>query len=384
MKRKTLNRIAIGVLGTIAIFYFVGQIFITQSFTITSGSMEGSLLTGDKIWVSKTEFGARVPFTPLSIPFVSASQQNAFKPYVASVQLPYWRFGGNRSIEHGEIILFNFPPEYKNGTPIDKRENYIKRCIGLPGDLIEMRMGKVYCNDSICTNPSLTQHAYKVRFDENFTELVLDSLEIVDFDYLGERLYLMQLNERQTYLLSVLENTKEMEPIIRNKGWKDRTVFPHHPSYKWNLDNYGPLWIPRKGETIELNGENWLLYGEYIQAHEGLTDLLWDEKTQHAYLNDQPVDFYTFQMDAYFVIGDNRYNSEDSRIWGFVPENHIIGKPYYVWQSDDGVTGNLNEIDELRYEKYRSWWPYRQQIFRMDSPGPGKSDFEANDRSNTN
>jgi len=329
---------------------------MVQTYTVGSGSMEGSLLTGDKVLVSKRAFGARLPITPLSIPFLpSKIPLIDTKTYFPFLQLPYFRLTGTEEIDLGEVIVFNFPPEHLLDTPVDKRQSYIKRCVGTPGDSLEIRNGWIYVNDSLYINPTLTQHGYKVRFAGNFDAARLDSIEVKDHQYLGNRTYLMHLNARQIYLVSILAETEEMEPIIRRRGWFDEQVFPNHSKIMWNLDNFGPLWIPEKDITIPLTEENFILYRDAIRSYEGNETLEW--RTDKAYINDEAVLEYTFDMDYFFVVGDNRFNSRDSRHWGFVPENHIIGKPTYIWQSPDGETGPIEKIDSIRYwKKYRNYW----------------------------
>lgn len=319
--------------------------------------MEGSILKGDKVLVSKMAYGARVPNTPFSLPFLPDKLPwLEWKTYFPYVQLPYLRFEPENEIASGDIIVFNFPPDHLKGLPVDKRETYIKRCIATAGDTIEVRTGYIYLNDSLYLNPTLAQHEYQVSVEKLFTPEKLDSLTIKEFQMIGEKKYLMHINDRQIYLLGISDNVTNMQPIVRRPGWMDKEVFPNHRRFKWNLDNFGPLWIPKKGATIPMTREHYILYDDIISHFEGNESFEWGSD-RGAYLNGEVISEYTFKMDYHFVIGDNRYNSIDSRHWGFVPESHVLGKPTYVWQSLDGETGDVENMGRIRYSKYyNGWW----------------------------
>lgn len=318
--------------------------------------MEGSILKGDKIVVSKTAYGARIPTTPITIPFLPDELPLVdWKTYFPYLQLPYLRFEGEKPIASGDIIVFNFPPDHLKGLPIDKRETYIKRCIATAGDTITIKNGYIYLNDSLYLNPTLTQHEYRVNVEQAFSQEKMDSLTVTEYQLIGERTYLMHINERQIYLLGISDNVTNMEPIVRRAGWMDKEVFPNHSRFKWNLDNFGPLWIPKKGASIELTEQNCILYDDILAHFDGNDSFEWRKGA--AYINGELTKHYTFKYDYHFVIGDNRYNSVDSRHWGFVPETHVLGKPTYVWQSLDGETGPVAEMGSIRYSKYyNSWW----------------------------
>lgn len=319
--------------------------------------MEGSILKGDKILVSKMAYGARVPYTPLSIPFfpdkIPIMEWKTYFPYL---QLPYLRFEAEKAIASGDIIVFNFPPDHLKELPIDKRETYIKRCIATAGDTIEVRNGYIFLNDSLYLNPTLTQHEYHVRVEQLFSKEKMDSLTITNFQLIDKNTYSMHINERQIYLLGISDNVTNMQPLVRRPGWMDKEVFPNHSKFKWNLDNFGPLWVPKKGSMIELTEANCILFDDIISNFEG-NDSFEYRSGDGPRINGKLEKVYTFKQDYFFVIGDNRYNSIDSRHWGFVPESHVLGKPTYVWQSLDGETGPVEDMGSIRYSKYyNNWW----------------------------
>ncbi len=320
--------------------------------------MEGSLLKGDKVLVSKMAYGARLPNTPLSLPFLPDKLPwLEWKTYFPYIQLPYLRFEPENEIVSGDIIVFNFPPDHLEGIPVDKRETYIKRCVATAGDTIEIKTGYIFLNDSLYLNPTLTQHEYHVSVKQLFSQEKLDSLTVTNFQLIDQNTYSMHINERQIYLLGISDNVTNMLPLVRRPGWMDKAVFPNHSRFKWNLDNFGPLWVPKKGESIPLTRENCILYDDIISHFEGNDSFEWRATSDAPYVNGELAQAYTFKMDYHFVIGDNRYNSIDSRHWGFVPESHVLGKPTYVWQSLDGETGDVAEMGKIRYGKYYNhWW----------------------------
>jgi len=211
-------------------------------------------------------------------------------------------------------------------------------------------------NDSLYLNPTLTQHEYHVSVEQLFSEEKMDSLTITNFQLIDKNTYSMHINERQIYLLGISDNVTNMMPLVRRPGWMDKEVFPNHSKFKWNLDNFGPLWVPKKGGMIELTEANCILYDDIISNFEGNESFEY-RSGEGARINGKLEKVYNFKQDYHFVIGDNRYNSIDSRHWGFVPESHVLGKPTYVWQSLDGETGAVEDMGRIRYSKYyNNWW----------------------------
>ena len=229
--------------------------------------MNNTLKEGDYIVVNKLAYGTRIPITPLSLPIGDT--------YVDWIQTPYFRLPGFTSVAHNDIIVFNFPLDKE--LPIDHRQEYIKRCIGLPGDTIQIKKGIV----SINTKNIIEPENILFLFDEKQNRLLIDSAAY------------------------------------------SPAVFPNSSNIKWNADNFGPLYIPKKGENIILTKNNMLLYKKVIEEYENNEIKI---KNDSVFINNQYRLTYTFKMNYYFAMGDNRYNSIDSRFWGFVPENHLIGR----------------------------------------------------------
>ena len=384
--------------------YFI-NIFVFQNYQIPSSSLEKSLLVGDYLFVSKLSYGPRVPNTPIAFPLV----QNTFpffncKSYLDWPEWDYKRVKGFGEVKRNDIVVFNFPagdtvalkvqnPDYytlveeygrdqvwgdKNTfgeviyRPVDKRENYVKRCIGMPGDTIEIRDNQVYIDGKAAQNPEKLQYNYFIETDgsmlseEQFRllEISKDDRVLINgnnntnlMSFLG-----IQPNEQGQFnpvyhfpmTQKALETIKKLpivkRVIIEPDSFGGATYFPVDYSTGWSRDNYGPLWIPKKGATIPLTAENIGLYSRCIRNYEGNT---LEVKEGKAYINGQPADFYTFQYDYYWMMGDNRHNSADSRSWGFVPEDHIVGKPIMIWLSLDKDRGIFD--GGIRWNRMFRW-----------------------------
>jgi len=359
------------------------RIFLVEAYTIPTSSMEKSLLIGDYLFVSKINIGARVPNTPLSFPFVHHTMplSESSKSYLEWIELPYKRFPGWSTIDNMDVIVFNYPDGdtlsdkfqsnvsyyqlvrqfgrdnvWKNkqyfgniiARPVDKRENFIKRCIGIAGDTIRIIDRVVYINGKEEINPGKRQFKYLVRTDgsslntKNLERLGI--IEQISTDNQGN--YEMTLTEEAVEKLKNFNTVKLIEPMIIPEGYQDPNIFPHDPAYHWNVDNYGPVVVPKKGTTVTLTIENLPLYKRIIDVFES-NDL--DVRDNTIYINGQKADSYTFKMDYFWMMGDNRHNSADSRYWGFVPEDHVVGEAIFVWLSLDEKKGLFD--GKIRWNK---------------------------------
>lgn len=372
------------------IVYFVFA-FIGQNYQIPSSSLEKTLLTGDYLFVNKTVYGPRVPMTPVHFPLVHNELPFGLgKSYAESPSLGYHRLRGLRSVERGDIVVFNFPagdtvmskvsnPDYytlvksfgrdavlgnpatfgeRIWRPVDRRENYVKRCVGLPGDTLSIRQGVIYVNGKPEKQPENVQFNYVVqsaRFP--VTEQVWQELGVAKDDIavdtsVGQ--YPQQARQNgfvvgddgtvpPVYILPLtaamaenLSSRADIALVRRLPVFPEGNLFPDGASLSWTIDDYAadkPLVIPAKGMTVTVDNSNWSTYERAIRVYENNPDARMVDGT--LYIGGKPVREYTFKMDYYFMMGDNRHNSLDSRYWGFVPEDHIVGTPWRVLISFD-------------------------------------------------
>lgn len=340
--RKSKTREWIDALIFAVIAATIIRTFLIEAFTIPTPSMEKSLLVGDFLFVSKVNYGARTPMTPLSFPF--AHQELPLiggKSYSEAIKLPYYRLPGFSKIKNNDVVVFNYPME--DDRPVDKQTHYIKRCIGIPGDSISVVDGTVVLNSKKVEIPEKGQYIYDVSTNGvGFNPRILENLNITEGGPgMAEGDLRLFMTKEAATAISKMSNVKSVHKLSAPAGVYEDYIYPHHPMFPWNVDNFGPLYIPKKGDKITLDAKNVILYKRCITKYEGNT---LEEKDGKVFINGKPETSYTFKMDYFFMMGDNRHNSADSRFWGFVPDDHIVGKAVFIWMSWDANAGFFNKI----------------------------------------
>jgi len=314
-----------------------------EAYTIPTPSMEKSLLVGDFLFVSKIHYGARTPKTPLQVPLTHQKIWGTDIPsYLDWIQLPQYRLPGFSSVKRNDVVVFNYPDELQ--YPVDLKTNYIKRCVGVPGDVFEVDSMQVKINGQPMENPDKMQFSYILRTKNQLRNDALLRYNITDVNDLTNTKTLFEIHATKENIAK-LKSQPFVDTLFLSLYPKDMyrpEVYPQDTMFKWNQDYFGPLTIPAKGMTVKLTPENVALYGQVIQRYEGLDDVKIDG--YRVYIEGKEVFDYTFKQNYYFMMGDNRHNSLDSRFWGFVPEDHIVGKALFIWLSLDPNGSFLSKV----------------------------------------
>lgn len=338
------------------------RMFLIEAYVIPTSSMEGSLLVGDFLFVSKAHYGIRTPQTVAMIPLLhNRTPIIDRESYLKKPSLPYFRFPAFENIKHNAPVVFNYPEgdsvyltpqraysyhDVKRGAlnaaqfrnyelvtrPIDKKDHYIKRCIGLPGDSLEIRDQQVYINGQPADNPTNIQFTYIVRSKSgSFNVNRLEEWGVSINDHQGASQGYYHLNKEQVEKLKGLGEDVVVTPYSPQPN-RPNHLFPHDPTNfpGFTYDNYGPIYIPKKGVTTQIGPKNIAMFERVIKVYEGNK---LEIKEGKIFINDAEATSYTFKQDYYWMMGDNRHNSEDSRVWGYVPADHVVGKPLFIWFS---------------------------------------------------
>jgi len=279
--------------------------------------MNGNLFEGDYVVINKLAYGARLPLTPLSFG----------NKYLDWIRVPYTRVFGYSDVQRNDIVAFNF--SLTDELPVDMREEYIKRCVALPGDTLQVKNGIVFVN-SASNEPANIYNLYHVVFNEKADTVLLKSLNIAVGQNPSDKDQQLFMSTEQAAMLLKTGTLKSVTLEVKDNNIYDPAVFPNYPEFKWNMDQLGPIYIPREGDSIKLTLKNLLIYQRIIERFE---KAVLSFKNDSVFVDGTFKNYFTFDNDYYFMIGDNRHNSTDSRHWGFIPRSHIIGRASMVLHS---------------------------------------------------
>ncbi len=395
-QRKSIGREWADAIAFAVIAATFVRTFIFEAYTIPTTSMEGELLAGDFLFVSKVNYGPRFPITPVAFPFAHHTMPLVGgKAYSEIIQLPYMRFPGLQQLKRNDIVVFNFPegdtifkpiadqdyydmkranpngfvprPDQIGTRPLDKKENYIKRCVGVPGDSLSILNGVLYVNGEKAFKGEHQQKSYRIIFKPNLNvpqEFLTDQgINLMDFEgrnlFQDNQIYMVvNMDDATAAKLEKNPSVERVEPIYKGKmktpdnpDYIPLRYYPHDPELQLNsIDEFGPIWVPEKGVTVEINEKNYPFYQRIIEFYEH--NKVTHDSQGYPYIDGKKLTSYTFKQNYYWMMGDNRHRSLDSRFWGFVPEDHIVGKASMVWWSWATEGSIFSRFGTIRWDRF--------------------------------